>query len=156
MEGVWATTTDTLESLSEQQVLDCTGRPSRYGQMELNFDKPLCTEDSYPYYTANGSSCDMSSCIVALPVRSLKQWTIVYNARVHHADDVAAMMDAIFHQPVHMRIDVPRKAFLLYKSGVLLMTCSREVLMHYLLVVGYGTEDGTDYWLVGSSAKHKS
>ena len=153
MEGVWATTTDTLESLSEQQVLDCTSR--RYGNMFLNFDKSLCTEDSYPYYTANGSSCKMSSCIVALPVRSLKKWTVVYDTRVHHAD-VAAMMDAIFHQPVHMKISVPRKAFLLYKSGVLLMTCSRDVLIHYLLVVGYGTEDGTDSWLVGSSAKHKS
>ena len=38
-------------------------------------------------------------------------------------------------------------AFQLYKGGVLSKTCGTK-LDHGVLVVGYGTEDGTDYWLV--------
>ena len=38
-------------------------------------------------------------------------------------------------------------AFQLYKGGVLSKTCGTK-LDHGVLVVGYGTEAGTDYWLV--------
>ena len=38
-------------------------------------------------------------------------------------------------------------AFQLYKGGVLSKTCGTK-LDHGVLVVGYGTEDGKDYWLV--------
>ena len=38
-------------------------------------------------------------------------------------------------------------AFQLYKGGVLSKTCGTK-LDHGVLVVGYGTEDGTDFWLV--------
>lgn len=41
-------------------------------------------------------------------------------------------------------------AFQLYKGGVLSKTCGTK-LDHGVLVVGYGTEDGKDYWLVKPS-----
>ena len=41
-------------------------------------------------------------------------------------------------------------AFQMYKSGVLTKTCGTK-LDHGVLVVGYGTEDGTDYWLAATS-----
>ena len=71
------------------------------------------------------------------------------------ADDEQSLMDAVAKQPVSVAIEADQMAFQLYKSGVLTKTCGTK-LDHGVLVVGYGTEDGTDYWLVGSSSKHKS
>ena len=46
-------------------------------------------------------------------------------------------------------------AFQLYKGGVLSKTCGTK-LDHGVLVVGYGTEDGKDYWLVKPSGCKRS
>lgn len=36
-----------------------------------------------------------------------------------------------------------------YKSGVLnVPNCSRKVLTHAMVVIGYGTDGGKDYWLL--------
>merc|ERR1712063_63654 len=50
-------------------------------------------------------------------------------------DSESAMMSAVFQ---------------LYKSGVLQSSCGSS-LDHGVLLVGYGTEDGTDYWKVKNS-----
>jgi cathepsin L len=44
------------------------------------------------------------------------------------------------------------KNFQLYKSGILDdQTCKNYLANHAVLVVGYGSEDGKDYWLVKNS-----
>merc|ERR1712146_529022 len=43
-----------------------------------------------------------------------------------------------------------KSVFQLYKSGVLQSTCGSQ-LDHGVLLVGYGTEDGKDYWKVKNS-----
>ena len=51
-----------------------------------------------------------------------------------------------------MGIDASRPTFHFYKSGVYHdHKCSSVHLDHGVLVVGYGTEDGKDYWLVKNS-----
>ena len=51
--------------------------------------------------------------------------------------------------PVSVAIDASQKTFRFYKSGVYdEPDCNSVVLDHGVLVVGYGTSTGTDYWLV--------
>ena len=104
---------------------------------------PVCTEDSYPYTAKNGI-CKASGCTVGIPAHGVKSYVDV------KADDEQSLMDAVAKQPVSVAIEADQMAFQLYKSGVLTKTCGTK-LDHGVLVVGYGTEDGTDYWLVGSS-----
>ena len=51
--------------------------------------------------------------------------------------------------PISVAIDAMHETFQLYKSGVYdEPSCSDHATDHAVLVVGYGTEDGKDYWLV--------
>ena len=64
--------------------------------------------------------------------------------------DEAALQQAISEVgPVSVAIDASHRSFHLYQSGIYLEpNCSRTETDHAVLVVGYGVEDGQDYWLV--------
>merc|ERR1712170_156928 len=61
-----------------------------------------------------------------------------------------ALMSALNQQPVSIAIEADKSIFQLYRSGVLTGLCGSS-LDHGVLAVGYGTEDGKDYWLVKNS-----
>merc|ERR1711874_274175 len=54
-------------------------------------------------------------------------------------------------QPLAVSIEADKRVFQTYKSGVLSGTACGTKLDHAVLAVGYGTEDGQDYWLVKNS-----
>ena len=49
-----------------------------------------------------------------------------------------------------MGVDASGLAFKFYKSGIIKRFCG-DTIDHAVLLVGYGTEKGTDYWLVKNS-----
>merc|ERR1711974_196307 len=103
----------------------------------------ICTETSYPY-KAVGGSCKASSCTTGIPkggVTGFKDVTV---------DSEQALMSALNQQPVSIAIEADKSVFQLYSSGVLSGTCGTN-LDHGVLAVGYGTENGKDYWLVKNS-----
>lgn len=59
-------------------------------------------------------------------------------------------MQALNQQPVSVAIEADQKAFQLYKSGVFTGECGTN-LDHGVLVVGYGTESGLDYYRIKNS-----
>lgn len=51
--------------------------------------------------------------------------------------------------PVTVGIDASLKSFYLYKEGVYDdKKCSKKMLNHAVLIVGYGKHLGKEYWLV--------
>ena len=54
--------------------------------------------------------------------------------------------------PVAVGFDASLDTFVNYQSGIYYDTrCSRDNITHALLIVGYGTENGMDYWLIRNS-----
>lgn len=151
LEGAWAIATGNLVSVSEQQLVDCARKFGEEGCSGGLMDGAfryaetvgMCTEDSYAYTAKNGI-CKASSCTAAIP-----KGGVVGFKDVKHGDE-QALMSAVAQQPVSVAIEADKMAFQLYKRGVLAGICG-DRLDHGVLIVGYGTEDGTDYWKVKNS-----
>merc|ERR1740138_1905724 len=65
-------------------------------------------------------------------------------------EDEAQILAAVAQQPVSVAIEADQSGFQFYKSGVFSGTCGTN-LDHGVLVVGYGTDSGKDYWKVKNS-----
>lgn len=149
LEGAWEIAGNKLTSFSEQQFVDCdkVDQGCNGGLMDNAFkfaeQNAICTEESYPY-KAVGGTCKASSCTTGLPKGSVTGFKDVTT------DNEQAMMSALAQQPVSIAIEADKSVFQLYKSGVLSGTCGSN-LDHGVLAVGYGTDNGQDYWLVKNS-----
>jgi len=157
LEGAHYNSVGKLVSFSEQQLVDCdtfknggSDHGCNGGLMDNAFswiskNGGLCSEDDYPYVsgtTQTGGTCN-------------NKCTIVKTSAVLEFTDVVPssdtdMMAAIAQQPVAIAIQADQKEFQLYKSGVFTGSCGTK-LDHGVLTVGYGTQDGQDYYLIKNS-----
>ena len=141
-----------LVSLSEQNLIDCStifgNHGCQGGLMDNAFkyieeNKGVDTEKSYPYQAHNelcrfrekniGASCNG---YVDIPRR-----------------DERALTQAVQTiGPISIAIDASRPTFHYYKKGVYYdRLCSSTKLDHGVLVVGYGSEEGQEYYIVKNS-----
>ena len=66
--------------------------------------------------------------------------------------DEEALKSIVSMEPVMAVIDAGHPSFQLYKNGVYSdPDCSSIKLDHSVLIVGYGTMDGMDYWICKNS-----
>ena len=66
--------------------------------------------------------------------------------------DEQALAEAVARQPIAIGINASRTSFQTYQSGVYYEpVCSGEKLDHAMLVVGYGSMNGEDYWICQNS-----
>jgi len=150
-EGAWQIATGKLVSLSEQQLVDCSKAEGNQGcsggLMDNAFkyyeSNAVCTEESYPYQ-GSGGQCKASSCTDGIPAGGVKGFKDVAK------DDMNALMEAVSMGPVSIAIEADKGVFQFYRGGVLTQKCGTN-LDHGVLLVGYGSENGKDYWKVKNS-----
>ncbi|XP_061599005.1 cathepsin L.1 [Cololabis saira] len=152
LEGQNFKKTGKLVSLSEQQLVDCSGDYGNYGcdggLMDNAFryikaNGGLDTEESYPYEAEDGK-CRFNADNVGA--------TCTGYVDIKHGDEDDLKEAVATIGPVSVGIDASQGSFQLYESGVYdEPDCSSSQLDHGVLAVGYGTEDGHDYWLVKNS-----
>jgi len=140
-----------LVSLSEQMLVDCSKQNNgcNGGLMDYAFEYViktggLCTESDYKY-TASKGMCKSSKC----GKKGL-------SADITGYSDVAPenekqLKAAVALGPVSVAIEADKTAFQFYHRGVLTSSACGTQLDHGVLVVGYGTEGGIDYWKVKNS-----
>ena len=149
VEGAWAISKGQLIDLSEQELVDCATGISygshgcNGGQMEGAFkfviEHGQCSLASYPY-TAKDGTCKTCSAVAHISSCSDVK-----------PNDQISLKAAVAKQPVAVAISADTKLFQSYSSGVITSTSCYTTLNHGVLVVGYGTENGVDYWLVKNS-----
>lgn len=147
IESAVAIKTGKLYSLSEQQLVDCSGSYGNYGcgggLMDSAFQyvetNGLCSEQEYPY-TAQDGTCQ-TNCKELIKIKGFVD--------VQSGNETALQV-ALVQQPVSVAIEADQAGFQFYSSGIFDGECGTN-LDHGVVLVGYGTEDGKDYWLVRNS-----
>jgi len=152
LEGQHSKKSGKLVSLSEQQLVDCSGDFGNFGcnggLMDNAFryiksNGGIDTEVSYPYEARDGP-CRFKKADVAA--------TDVGYTDVPEGDEAALTQAIASVGPISVAIDASHFSFQLYHEGVYFeKRCSPTRLDHGVLAVGYGTEDGKDYYLVKNS-----
>lgn len=155
LEGIYAIHTGKLLSFSEQQLVDCDN--FKYGGKDhgcngglmdnafswIQKNGGLCTEEAYPYISQTGETESCKTTCDLVPNSQIQSWV-----DVEPTDQ--ALVTAIYQQPVSIAIQADQRDFQLYESGVFTGKCG-TTLDHGVLVVGYGTENNNDFYLVKNS-----
>ncbi|KAG2248823.1 probable cysteine protease RDL6 [Brassica napus] len=151
VEGINKIVTGELISLSEQQLVDCNtgnyGCDGR-GYMDISFkflinnNIGLVSQIDYPYKAVQGN-CNHNE-------KSANKVVKIDGYEDLPVNDEMSLKKAVAHQPVSVGIDKKSREFMLYKSGVYNGPCGTQ-LDHAVVIVGYGSENGQDYWIVKNS-----
>ena len=157
VESVIAKSTGKLQSLSEQFLVSCEHNCGQYRNMnacdqgcngglmpnafKYIMAKGQPTEAAYPYTARDGS------CKTVPSAGKVSNWEFV-------AEDEVAMAEYVATKgPISIAVDAQRWSF--YNGGIMSTTsiCPRndETLDHGVAIVGYGTENGTPYWIIRNS-----
>nr|AGL33707.1 cathepsin L4 [Sinonovacula constricta] len=151
IEGQHAKKTGQLVSLSEQQLVDCSGRYGNKGCNGGNVNEAfkyvqavggIEKESSYPY-ERRGARCRFDRSLAVVQV-------LGYTNVPRNEASLKTAVGSV--GPVSVAIDASQRSFQSYRSGIYNeMACSSTRLDHAVLAVGYGTEGTSDYWLVKNS-----
>merc|ERR1712159_709780 len=152
-EGAYQIATGKLQSFSEQELVDCAGS---YGNQGCNGG---LMDDGFKYLQAKGDELEASYSYTGKTgtCNTQKQAAadgfkagVVTGLKDVTSDSESQMEAAVMKGPVSVAIEADQSGFQFYKTGVFSGTCG-DKLDHGVLVVGYGTDNGKDYWTVKNS-----
>jgi cathepsin L len=135
-------------SVSEQQLVDCSGSEGNQGcnggLMDYAFqwvikNGGIASEAAYPY-TARDGSC-----------KRVASTSKISGFKDVDAGNEDALYTALALGPVSVAIEADQTCFQFYHSGVLDDDSCGTNLDHGVLAVGYGSDSGKDYWKVKNS-----
>lgn len=149
VEGINQIVTGDLITLSEQELVDCDtsyNEGCNGGLMDYAFEfiiknGGIDTDKDYPYKGVDGR-CDQ--------IRKNAKVVTVDSYEDVPVNSEESLKKAVSNQPVSVAIEAGGRAFQLYVSGIFDGTCGTQ-LDHGVVAVGYGSENGKDYWIVRNS-----
>lgn len=150
-ESAYAISTGTLIQFSEQNLIDCiTGAGCGGGWADSGCDfiiqnqnGQFNSENDYPYTAADGT-CKFDSSKVVGKINEITK--VAYGDENDLKDKIATLGVA------SVTISAGNTPFTSYTGGILDDNeCSIYLLDHAVACVGYGTENGVDYWIVRNS-----
>lgn len=155
LEGQYFRKTGRLVSLSEQNLIDCSDyQYSNFGceggfmnttYLYIKDNGGIDLEDYYPYEGIE-DDCRYSKAKQSIHLR------VKGYVSLPKGDEEALRRAVATVGPISVAIDGTDESLLYYDSGLYdNPSCSSEKLTHALLLVGYGTENGKDYWLLKNS-----
>jgi C1A family cysteine protease len=148
LEGLHFIKTGSLQSYSEQQLVDCSQSYGNQGcdgglmddAFEYVASQGIEGESQYPY-TAQDGTCQYNAADVLFKNAAYTDVT---------ANDDSALAEAVAQQPVSIAIEADQDVFQYYTSGVISSDCGTQ-LDHGVLIVGYDTTVSPAYWIVKNS-----
>ncbi|XP_058110485.1 zingipain-2 [Magnolia sinica] len=149
IEGINKIVTGSLISLSEQELVDCdksynsgcSGGLMDYAFEWVTENHGIDTEGDYPFQ-GRDSTC--------LKEKRKRQIVTIDGYVDVPANDESQLLQAVAGQPVSVGLCGSERAFQLYSKGIFNGPCSTS-LDHACLLVGYGSENGVDYWIMKNS-----
>jgi len=150
IEGAYARRTGKLVSVSEQDLVDCVAVNNGCGGgfpykalVDVINKGGIDTEVSYPYEAYQGQ-CRFDANNIGAKIYDARQ--------VLRGDEEDLLKAVAMYGPVSIAIDASHYSFQLYQSGIYSdPACNPNYMEHAVLAVGYGSEDGNDYWIVKNS-----
>ncbi|XP_057653832.1 procathepsin L-like [Diorhabda carinulata] len=145
LEGYNFRKTGELISLSEQNVVDCFSNTSCLGGFPgdtLTYvqENGVSTENEYPYRDKQ-MSCKPST-------EKIKINFITYDYINGTEEDLRKALETYGPISVSMYVDARLR---LYTEGIWYEKWCSDISNHAMLLIGYGTERGQDYWLIKNS-----
>lgn len=149
VEGAWKLAGNSLVSLSEQELVDCSSSEGNQGcnggLMDDAFtwiikNGGIASESAYPYKGTDGS-CGKSG---KTNVAKISKFVDVAQG------SSAQLKAAIAITPVSVALEADQSSWQFYSGGVLSKNCGKN-LDHGVLAVGYGTDNGVAFWKVKNS-----
>lgn len=145
--------TGKLTELSEQEIVDCADDSYNSFQcaggiafkvFEYVKDKGgLSSMKEYPY-DGEAGECRAAGKRVDINVKGY--------GYVHSNRDENVLMSAVAEiGPIVVSIDIDHESFMRYSTGIYLEDKCTGDVNHGALLVGYGTENGIDFWIVKNS-----
>uniref|UniRef100_A0A2C9JEC6 Uncharacterized protein n=1 Tax=Biomphalaria glabrata TaxID=6526 RepID=A0A2C9JEC6_BIOGL len=141
-----------LVSLSEQNLVDCSRKWGNQGcdggLMTQSFqyikdNSGIDSEESYPYIGVN-QECAFKKENVAASDSGYVE--------IQSGNEQALQQAVVEIGPISAAMVANHDSFLNYKGGIYQEPlCNDGTLDHAILIVGYGTENGQDFWLVKNS-----
>ncbi|XP_037324642.2 procathepsin L [Pungitius pungitius] len=152
IEGQIYKKTGQLVSLSEQNLVDCSRSYGTYGcsgawmanAYDYVLSNGLQSANAYPYTSVDTQPCYYDS---RRAVAHIKDYRFIPKG------DEQALADAVATVgPITVAIDADHSSFLFYSSGIYdEPNCNPSNLSHAVLLVGYGSEGGRDFWIIKNS-----
>ena len=143
--------TGTLVRLSVEEYIDCCDMPTPCSGCEGG---GLFPEQGFECVAniggLSGAEYHSPNCVCLNA--TFKPIVKINGGKQVQKDNETALAVAVAMQPVAAAIDASHESFQFYSGGVYNEPdCSTTTLDHVVLIVGYGSEGGQDYWIVQNS-----